>query len=199
MSTETTDIVVIHDDGKNKRIVRPKAHSTRDMYAYYKRKYPDAKEPYWMFKEVIARHNKKAADAVIFGKVLNFGNRIGNLLIKKIRRNYNKPVVDWGESKRLKAQIIESGQIPQGPDNIDGPSWLVYFSDPWYLRWAWSKKDVCRVKYQSAYKFTPTSDRSKKADNKDLSKLGNKGKLVLAVRLNPALTSQFEDWTRTKD
>lgn len=192
-------IIVIHDDKKQKNTIKPKAKSTKDMYAYYKRKHPGAKEPYWMYKEVVARFNKKASDQIIFGKALNFGHRIGNLLIKKINRNYKKAIVDWGESKRLKAQIIASGQVPQGPDNPNGPSWLVYFSDPWYLRWAWAKKSICKTKYSSAYKFVPTSDRSKKADNKDFSRLGNKGKLTLAVKLNPALTSQFEDWTNTKE
>lgn len=196
---QTQSLVVIRDDGRTKNTVTPKAQSTKQMYAYYKRKYPEAKEPYWMYKEVVARFNKKAADAVIFGKVLNFGHRIGNLLIKKIRRNYENPIVDWGESGRLKAQIIESGQTPRSESNPNGPSWLVYFSDPWYLRWAWVKKDICRVKYSSAYKFTPTSDRSKKANNTDLSRLGNKGKLVLAVKLNPALTTLYSDWTRTKE
>lgn len=193
------EIIIIHDDGKRKNTVPPRSRSTKEMYAFYKQKYPDAKEPYWMYKEVIARFNKKASDQIIFGKALNFGHRIGNLLIKKIRRNYKKAVVDWGESRRLKAQLEAAGEVPQSPENPNGSQWLVYYSDPWYLRWAWAKKDICRVKFSSAYKFCPTSDRSKTANNTDLSKLGNKGKLVLAVRLNPALTSQFEDWTRTKE
>ena len=67
------------------------------MYAHYKAKYPKSKEPYWMYKEVISRFNRKAADAVIFGQVLNFGSNLGNLLIKKIRRNYENPKVDWGQ------------------------------------------------------------------------------------------------------
>lgn len=192
-------LVVIHDDGKKKNTVVPKAKSTKHMYAFYKQKHPEAKEPYWMYKEVLARFNKKASDQIIFGKALNFGSRIGNLLIKKIRRNYEKAIIDWGESKKFKAQLIASGQTPRSDEHPNGENWLIYFSDPWYLRWAWARKDVCRVKFSSAYKFCPTSDRSKKADNKDLTKLGNKGKLVLAVRLNPALTSQFEDWTLTKE
>lgn len=192
-------VMVTYDDKKKKKIVQPKCHSTKEMYKFYKRKHPEYIVPYWMYKEVISRFNKKAADAVIFGQTLNFGNRIGNLLIKKIRRNYENPMVDWGASKRLKNEIIANGETPRGPDNPDGPSWLIYFSDPWYLRWAWAKKSICRVKYSSAYKFTPTSDRSKKANNTDLSRLGNKGKLTLAVRLNPALPELYSDWTYTKE
>ena len=145
-----------------------------------------------MFKEVLARFNKKAADAVIFGQAFNFGSRIGHLLIKKIRRNYEKPVVDWGESKKLKASIIAKGLTPRDKDNPNGEDWLIYFSDPWYLRWAWSKKSLCRVKNQTVYKFVPTSNRSKKSGDNSMGKLGNKGKLVLANKINPTLHLSYE-------
>lgn len=176
-----------------KKIVPPRTHSTKEMYSFYKTRFPKKKhEPYWMFKEVIARFNKKAADAVIFGQVFNFGSRIGHLLIKKIRRNYQKPVVDWGESKKLKASIISKGLIPRDDGHPNGEDWLVYFSDPWYLRWAWSKKSLCRVKNQTVYKFVPTSNRSKTSGDNSMNKLGNKGKLVLANKLNPALHLAYE-------
>ncbi len=49
-----------------KKIVPPRTHSTKEMYEFYKKRFPKKRsEPYWMFKEVIARFNKKAADAVI--------------------------------------------------------------------------------------------------------------------------------------
>lgn len=181
---------IIASNGK--KILPPRSHSTSEMYAYYKLKNPKAKEPYWMFKEVIGRFNKKCADAVIFGQVFNFQSRLGYLLIKKIRRNYEKPVVDWGESKRIKTQLIESGLIPKGPDNPKGEDWLVYYSDPWYLRWAWVKRRVCKVKNQTVYKFVPTANRSKKAGDNSLAKLGNKGKLVLAQKINPSLHLAYD-------
>lgn len=175
------------EEHKTGKLIRPpRAHSTKEMYAHYKAKFPKSREPYWMFKEVISRFNKKAADAVIFGQVLNFGNKIGNLLIKKIRRNYKKPVVDWGESKLAKAQILASGGTPRG-NGVEGEDWLIYYSDPWYLRFAWIKKRICNVKNQTVYKFVPTSNRSKKAGDNSPARLGNKGKLVLANRINPVL------------
>jgi len=170
-----------------KIIKPPRAHSTKEMYAHYKIKFPKAKEPYWMFKEVLSRFNRKAADAIIFGQVLNFGSNLGNLLIKKIRRNYENPKVDWGTSKQLKKEIIASGRIPREAGSLEGEAWLVYFSDPWYLRWGWVKKNICRVKNQTVYKFIPTSNRSKKGGDNSPAKLGNKGKLVLANRINPTL------------
>jgi transposase InsO family protein len=149
--------------------------------------------------------------------VLNFGNRIGNLLIKKIRRNYKKPIVDWGESKKLKNQLLAEGKTlyeewfevdgvrvdeqTEGAKLVHngGEKWLIYFSDPFYLRWAWVKKDICRVKNSSVYKFSPTSDRSKKAGNADLTRLGNKGKLTLYVKNNPSATILYSDWVTPKE
>lgn len=208
---QTKSTIIIYDDKKNKKTVKPKCHTTKDMFRFYKTKYPEAKEPYWLYKEVISRFNKKASDAIIFGQVLNFGNRIGNLLIKKIRRNYKKAIVDWGESKKLKAQLllenkilyeewfeVDGIRVDEHTPNAElkhngGEKWLIYFSDSFYLRWAWAKKDICRVKNSSVYSFKPTSDRSKKAGNTDITRLGNKGKLAMAVKLNPSLTIVFEN------
>lgn len=185
------------DKPRGKKIVPPRARSAKDMYTFYRQKYPEAEEPYWMFREVISRFNKKSADAVIFGQVLNFGNRLGHLLIKKIRRNYEKPIVDWGASKKFKAELVAQGGTPKGPDNPSGQEWLIYYSDAWYLRWAWSKKQskkqLCRVKNQTVYKFVPTANRSKKAGDNSPSKLGNRGKLVLANQLNPNLHVVYEN------
>ena len=176
-----------------KKILVPRAHSPKEMYSFYKMKNAGTKEPYWMYKEVISRFNKKASDAVIYGQVLNFGHRIGNLLIKKIRRRYEKLEVDWGESKRMKAQLIAAGLEPRKAGETTGHAWLVYFSDPWYLRWAWSKRRICKVKNQTVYKFTPTGNRSKTAGDNSPNKLGNRGKLVLANRLNPTLHMVYEN------
>lgn len=180
---------LIQEIKTNKRIQTPKTHSTAEMYEFFKQKFPKDKTPYWMFKEVLARYNKKAAEAVIYGQVFRFGQHLGNLLIKKIRRNYEKAVVDWGESKRVKAELIASGLKPReaGQEKGQGHDWLVYHSDPWYLRWGWQKRSICKVTNQAVYKFLPTANRSKTAGDNSPSKLGNKGKLVLANKLNPTL------------
>jgi len=177
---------------KNQKIVKPRTRSTNDMYKHYKVKYPKSKIPYWMFKEVIARFNKKVSNAVIFGQVLNLGNRLGHILIKKIKRNYSKPVVDWGQSKVLKKQLQDEGKLLWTKETPEGEKWMVFHSDPWYLRWAWSKKHICRVKNQTVYKFVATSNKSKTAGDNSLDKLGNKGKLALANRLNPTLHYSYE-------
>ena len=176
----------------NRNIVKPKTLSTADMYSFYKQKNTTSKIPYWMYKEVITRFNKKASNAVIFGQALNLTNRLGYVLIKKIKRNYEKPVVDWGKSKQLKKELLDKGIKLWTKEDPTGEMWMVYHSDPWYLRWAWFKKDRCRAKNNTVYKFEATSNKSKKAGDNSLDKLGNKGRLALANRLNPVLHHVYE-------
>lgn len=177
----------------HKQIKAPRAHSTKDVYKHYRTKNPTSEVPYWLFKEVVARCNKKAADAVIFGQIFNFGSKLGHLLIKKIPRNYERPVVDWGESKRVRTEVLAVGQVPKDSDHPDGENWLVYYSDPWYLRWGWVKKRICRVKNQTVYKFVPTGNRSKTAGVNTLDVLGNRGKLALMNRLDPGLHLSYSN------
>lgn len=174
------------------KIAKPKVHSAKAMYTFYKETHPDSEIPYWMFKEIIGRFNRKASDAIIFGSLMNIGSHLGYILIKKIKRNYRKLEPNWGESNKIKAQLIAEGKTPKGPDNPEGEEWIKFYTDSWYLRWAWMKKDVCRVKNQSVYKFVPTSNRSKVAGDNSLNKLGNKGRLVLANKINPALHLLYE-------
>jgi hypothetical protein len=130
---------------------------------------------------------------IIFGGTFNLQNTLGYLRIKKIKRNYKKLVPDWGESNKLKKQLLAEGKVPKDQDHPDGEQWMVFFSDPWYLRWAWIKRGVCRVKNQSFYLFQPTANRSKTAGDNSLEKLGNRGLLVLANRTNPVLHYNYDN------
>jgi hypothetical protein len=181
------------NQGNGKKIIKPKTHSVKGMYAYFKDKNPTTDIPYWMYNEILSRYNKKAADAVIFGEVLNLGNTVGRILIKKIRRRYDKLEVDWGASNIRKAELIAQGITPKDPEHPEGENWILYHTDAWYARWAWQKRNgACKVRNQSVYKFLPSSNRSKKAGDVSLDKLGNKGKLALAIRCNPGLHLIYE-------
>ena len=177
------------------KIVKPKNYSTNDIHKQFKKDNPTLNYPYWLFKEIIARCNKKISDRIINGDILKIGFDLGEIRIKKIPRNYGKLTVNWGESKKQRTKLINEGKVPKNKDHPDGEEWLICFTDPWYLRWGWVRKGgKCKVKNQKAYAFTPTSDKSKKAGEVDLNKLGNKGKLVLANRLNPALHLRYENY-----
>lgn len=173
------------------KIVEPKIKSVQDSYKLYLQSTKNP-VPYWMYREVIGRICKKASANIIAGGTLNLQNNLGYIRIKKIRRNYKKAVPDWGASNREKAKLVEQGITPKDQTHPEGENWIVFFTDPWYLRWAWVKAGVCRVKNQTVYLFRPTSNRSKTANDNGLDKLGNKGLLVLANKLNPVLHYNYD-------
>jgi hypothetical protein len=145
-----------------------------------------------MYREIISRICKKVSNQIISGSLFNLQNTLGYIRIKKIRRNYKKSVPDWGASNREKAHLILQGKVPKDQDHPEGENWIIFYTDPWYLRWAWVKAGVCRVKNQTVYLFRPTANRSKTAGDNTLGKLGNKGLLVLANKLNPVLHYNYD-------
>jgi hypothetical protein len=174
------------------KIIEPRIHTVKDSYKFFKKNSPQLDIPYWMYREVLARVFKRVSDQIIFGGMFNLQNNLGYVRIKKIKRNYAKLVPDWGASNKLKAGLIAAGKVPKDQNNPKGEEWLVFYSDPWYLRWAWIKAGVCRVKNQSVYMFRPTANRSKTAGDNNPERLGNRGLLVLANKLNPVLHYNYD-------
>lgn len=174
------------------KIIEPRIHSVKESYRFYLSNAKEKPIPYWMYKEILSRVCKKASMKIIMGEMLNLQSNIGYLRIKKIKRNFFKAVPDWGASNREKAALIAAGKIPKDQNHPDGEEWMVFYSDPWYLRWAWMKGSVCRVKNQSVYLFRPTANRSKTAGDETIGKLGNRGLLVLANRKNPTLHNNYD-------
>lgn len=173
------------------KIVKPRIRSGQEAYKFYKSQ-TSKPVPYWMYREVMDRICKKASNQIISGALFNLQNNLGYIRIKKIKRNYTKPIPDWGASNKLKSSLILNGVVPKDQTHPEGENWIVFFTDPWYLRWAWVKAGVCRVKNQTVYAFRPTANRSKTANDNSLEKLGNKGLLVLANRLNPILHYNYD-------
>ncbi len=174
------------------KIIEPRIHTPRDSYKFFKQTKQELDIPFWMYKEVLARVFRKVSDQIIFGGMFNLQNTLGYVRIKKIKRNYKKLVPDWGASNRLKAELLSQGKVPKDGLHPEGEEWLVFFSDPWYLRWAWLKAGVCKAKNSSVYMFRPTANRSKTAGDNTPAKLGNKGLLVLANKLNPILHYNYD-------
>ena len=154
------------------KIIKPKILSTKEVYKFYcKQKKLNGEKvlPYWMFKEVVSRIAKKASDLIIQGGIFNLGNHLGYIKIRKIFRSFKKSVVNWGESNQLKREILERGGTPKSKDALDGEDWLIYYTNPWYLRWAWIRRGGASIfKNQTVYEFKPTSDSSKEADRPEL-------------------------------
>lgn len=116
-------------------------HTTKDMYKYFVKNHPGTSVTYLQYRYVVSRFNKLLSEAVLSGKTVNLGKRLGKLKICKIRRTFKKKIVDFGATRKLKAKGIDR---------------VVYFTDDYYYRWCW-KKVSAKVKNKSVYKFKPSS------------------------------------------
>jgi hypothetical protein len=135
-------------------------------------------------KNYLISNNQKITTTKLFklGKILNDLNdlmldeiilnnyplRVGNAVyIKLVRkeRNFDKLIVNWGESNKLKKQIIERGEKPASkigtspngnPIFDDGKKWMVFFIDDFYLtiQKIYTYEKISETKYK---KLVPNS------------------------------------------
>lgn len=138
---------------------------------------------FYTFRDVVYSYNKKAADELIQGEVLNMGERLGYLYILKV--NSPSKLIDWKSSNDFKQELINQGEQPRDKQHPEGVNWLQYYHTKFYLRWAWRKrKGVCRVKNHTVYGFYPTGNSSKGVK-------GTKALLKEANDANPVLHERY--------
>ena len=130
-----------------------RAHTPIDMYKEFVKEHPGTDIPYTYFKYVISQYNKKCADHILEGGVINLGNRLGKLRIRRITRNHEKRKIDWGETNKLKKEGVKK--------------WVFYTDDHWYS-WYWEKR-ICNIPNKSVYKFRPSGGDN--GNRKRLSRL----------------------------
>lgn len=158
---QTTAMIKLEKKRKGK-----KSYTAEEMYKFYQHIYPNKDVPYLMFKYIISQYNKKSIDKILDGYTLKLGSNLGNIRIKKIERNFDKPVVNWEETNKLKKQGIKK---------------LVYFTDKYYYRFYWEKK-AAKIKNKSVYRFDPTGGR-----------VGNKKKLVEFLKTDEFAETKFNE------
>lgn len=143
---------------------------------------------YDLFSKIITSFNKKAIEAIVQGEVLNLGNRLGFLKIKKINRY--SPSVDWGASKARRQELVNQGILPRSKDYPQGENWFIYRQSDFYLRWAWTKRfresGIPMLKNCKLYAFYPSNNSSGN------DTLGAKGLLSKANQENKLLHLRYE-------
>ena len=110
---------------------------------------------YEKYKEVIFSFNKKIIENLIkTGKSYMLRSHLGFLSVvkyeKKFKLNENgnlKGAVDWGQSNKLKKQILDRGGLPFENYKDDkgkiigdngGEKWLCYHLDPYTFGWSYT-------------------------------------------------------------
>lgn len=136
------------------------------MFHDFKRNNPGTDITYTLYKHILSKFFKKASDYILEGEKLRLGHKLGNIYIKKVRRNPDKPMIDWGETNKLKAQGINK---------------LVYYTDEFWYRWAWEKNRAA-LRNKSVYKFSATKGIN-----------GNVKKLVRKLKEDPFAEVKFSE------
>jgi hypothetical protein len=142
--------------------------TAKEMYSEFKKTHPEVS--YFMYKETLSRINKELSSLILEGHTLKLSKyKLGNIRIKKVKRRFVKPRINWGESMKRKNEGIAE--------------YFVYYTDDVWFRWYW-EKSKCSVKNKSVYSFAPTISNS--------SKDGNKNKLTNLLKTNPLAALNFK-------
>lgn len=117
------------------------------------------------FVDICSEFNMMIIDYILDGKEFNMGYNLSTLSVVRMERDPRNPGIDWGESNKYKAELLENGSELYNKDTGDGVKWHIYYTDNEYLKYYW-RKGKCKVKNKTVYRFDAT--RGVK---------GNKGKL----------------------
>ena len=157
------------------------AKASKEIYDTYKEM---SKSPvdYSTFKKILIEFNTEIMNTLLKGKTFNMGYKLSTLSIWRRKRDPRTPRVNWGESLKIKRDLIEKGIEPYNSTTGKGEKWIVYFTDGQYFRFRWYK-DKCRVKNKTVYKFEPT--RGVK---------GNKQKLINLINNDDLAYLRFKEY-----
>jgi len=124
------------------------------------------------FVDICSEFNIMIIDYILDGKEFNMGSNLSTLSIVRMERDPRSPAIDWGESNKYKAELIEKGEELYNKETDQGIKWQLYYTDKEYLKYYW-RKGKCKVKNKSVYRFDATRGIK-----------GNKGKLKLIDELD---------------
>jgi hypothetical protein len=118
----------------------------KEVYDAFMEKYPKTDITYDLFMYITREFNLKLIGALLDGKTVKLGHNLGQLRVRRVQRNHEKPAVDWGATTIARKEH-------QNPDI------LVFFTDDYYYRFSWAKG---KVKNISLYKWHPTKGMRKR-------------------------------------
>jgi hypothetical protein len=144
--------------------------------------------------------NREIANNILRGGYYNFGQRLSSLGICYVLRSEKaKPVVDWGESNKLKKRLIEEGYVPKSEENPNGVSWVLYRTDEGYCFWRWLKATAV-VPNKRMYRFRAIATNNESTDyggkltqEEILEKnIGPFDKMMALLKLNPLIKEKYD-------
>lgn len=153
-----------------------------------------------MFFMIQYNFNREIANTILRGGVYYFGQGLSKLGISYVKRSPNaKPCIDWGESNKLKAKLIEQGYQVKSKDNPTGIKWLLFRTDDGYCFWKWLKRDAFTPN-KKMYKFRAIATNNESTEyngafNQEeiLDKsIGTFDKMMALLKLNPQIIERYD-------
>lgn len=104
--------------------------------------------------------NRKICKEII-EKNYKFNTGFGIIEIKKKPRT--KPIINWGESNKLKQELINKGLTPFNKETSpDGINWFIYYETSITYKWNWFKDgSTMFIKDLNCWKFIPMTGNKK--------------------------------------
>lgn len=144
--------------------------------------------------------NREIGNSIVRGGIYEFGKGLSKLGISYVlRRDNAKPVVDWGESNKLKKQLIEEGYTIKSKDDPTGIKWLLFRTDAGYCFWKWLKTTAFTPN-KKMYKFRAIATNNECTDYQGelnieeiLDKsIGTFDKMMAMLKLNPLMIKRYD-------
>jgi hypothetical protein len=112
----------------------------KDIFEQFKKDNPDIVIDFKKFRAVIQDYLDLAVDKILMkGKTFHMGSNMSTLSIIRVERNYNKPVIDWPNTWKIRKQEKDT-------------TLKVYHTSPWFYMVYWNK-GKCKVPNKTVYNF----------------------------------------------
>jgi len=159
--------------------MQKQSQTIKEAYSFYKTttEHPVDRK---LFEDICKEFNIKLFDLVLDGYEFDMGSNMGTISIRRIERYPGKLTVDWGETNKLKRELVDQGVKLYDSTTGEGEKYQVYYTDKFYCKYHWTKSK-CKVKNKTVYRFSPT--RGKK---------GNKEKLVTLLHTDELAYLRFK-------
>lgn len=157
-----------------------KSYTLIDMYRFYVA--DGGVLPKTLYKNICQDFNIQIMDHIIkeAGR-FDMGSYLSTLSIRRIKRNFKNPHVDWKASNEYRQELLDKGEKLYDHKTGEGTKWLIYHDEEWYCRFYW-KKQHAKFKNKSVYKFVATR-----------GKVGNKTKLINHLNENSLNYIKYEN------
>jgi hypothetical protein len=164
---------------------------------------------YPFYSYILKNLNDEFNKLILTGCPVDLGFGLGSIKIHEKERDFSNPsctkAVNWGESKKLKEHLIETGQVPYDSKTApNGVKWHVPFTER-YTYWYWWNIKNMKLPNAFYYKFVPTKFinnrmRDKKQHDElckdqtailECKDLGNVDKLAALIKFHPNIIYSY--------